>query len=61
MDYLGLGSLIVGILFLLTGISLIFNIPEIMPWVEELAGLISLIIGIALTYFGYRLLTVARG
>lgn len=60
MDYLGLGALFVGILFILTGISLIFNIQEIMPWVEELAGLIALLIGLALSYFGYRLISVAR-
>jgi hypothetical protein len=60
MDYLGLGALFVGILFILTGISLIFNIQEIMPWVEELAGFIALLIGLALSYFGYRLISVAR-
>ncbi|OPX66935.1 MAG: hypothetical protein A4E37_01738 [Methanoregulaceae archaeon PtaB.Bin056] len=61
MDYLGLGSLIVGILFILTGVSLVFNIPEIMPWVEELAGFIALVIGFALFYFGYRLIRAAQG
>jgi len=61
MDYLGLGALFVGILFILTGISLIFNIPEIMPWVEELSGFIALLIGLGLAYFGYRLISVARG
>lgn len=60
MDYLGLGALFIGILFILTGLSLVFNIAEIMPWVEELAGLIALLIGIALSYFGYRLISVAR-
>jgi len=60
MDYLGLGALFVGILFILTGISLIFNIKEIMPWIEELAGFIALLIGLALSYFGYRLISVAR-
>lgn len=60
MDYLGLGALIVGILFILTGIGLIFNIQEIMPWIEELAGVIALLIGLALSYFGYRLISVAR-
>jgi len=60
MDYLGLGSLFVGILFVLTGVSLIFNIPQLMPWVEELSGFIALLIGLALAYFGYRLISVAR-
>ncbi|HUU75995.1 MAG TPA: hypothetical protein VMW63_07895 [Methanoregulaceae archaeon] len=60
MDYLGLGALFVGILFILTGISLIFNIQEVMPWVEELSGFIALLIGLALSYFGYRLISVAR-
>lgn len=60
MDYLGLGSLFVGILFVLTGFSLIFNIPQLMPWVEELSGFIALLIGLALAYFGYRLISVAR-
>jgi len=60
MDYLGLGSLFVGVLFILTGVSLIFNIPAIMPWVDELAGFIALLIGLGLTYFGYRLIKVAR-
>lgn len=60
MDYLGLGSLFVGILFVLTGLSLIFNIPQLMPWVEELSGFIALLIGLALAYFGYRLISVAR-
>ena len=60
MDYLGLGSLFVGILFILTGLSLVFNIPQLMPWVEELSGFIALLIGLALAYFGYRLISVAR-
>lgn len=61
MDYLGLGALVAGILFILTGISLIFNIPQIMPWVEELSGFIALLIGLILSYFGYRLISAARG
>ena len=60
MDYLGLGSLFVGILFVLTGLSLLFNIPQLMPWVEEMSGFIALLIGLALAYFGYRLISVAR-
>jgi hypothetical protein len=44
MDYLGLGSLIVGILFYLTGVAYI-HIPENHAWVEELAGFIALVIG----------------
>jgi len=60
MDYLGLGALFVGILFILMGISLMFNIQQMIVWVEELAGFIALLIGIALSYFGYRLISVAR-
>ena len=60
MDYLGVGALFVGILFILVGISLIFNIPQVIVWVEELAGFIALLIGVALSYFGYRLVSVAR-
>ncbi|KQC08816.1 MAG: hypothetical protein APR55_02900 [Methanolinea sp. SDB] len=60
MDYLGLGALFVGILFILMGISLMFNIPQVIVWVEELAGFIALLIGLALAYFGYRLISVAR-
>ncbi|HPJ74727.1 MAG TPA: hypothetical protein PLM96_08285 [Methanoregulaceae archaeon] len=60
MDYLGLGALFVGILFILMGIALMFNIPQMIVWVEELAGFIALLIGIALSYFGYRLVSLAR-
>ncbi|HOP67651.1 MAG TPA: MFS transporter permease [Methanoregulaceae archaeon] len=60
MDYLGLGALFVGILFILMGIGLMFNIPQMIVWVEELAGFIALLIGIALSYFGYRLVSLAR-
>ena len=60
MDYLGLGALFVGILFILMGISLMFNIQQMIVWVEELAGFIALLIGIALSYFGYRLISLAR-
>ena len=60
MDYLGLGALFVGILFILMGIGLMFNIPQMIVWVEELAGFIALLIGVALLYFGYRLVSLAR-
>ena len=60
MDYLGLGALFVGILFILMGIGLMFNIPQMIVWVEELAGFIALLIGLALSYFGYRLVSLAR-
>jgi hypothetical protein len=60
MDYLGLGALFVGILFILMGIGLMFNIPQMIVWVEELAGFIALLIGVALSYFGYRLVSLAR-
>ncbi len=60
MDYLGLGALFVGILFILMGIALMFNIPQMIVWVEELAGFIALLIGVALSYFGYRLVSLAR-
>ena len=60
MDYLGLGALFVGILFILMGISLMFNIQQMIVWVEELAGFIALLIGVALSYFGYRLVSLAR-
>jgi hypothetical protein len=42
------------------GIGLMFNIPQMIIGVEELAGFIALLIGVALSYFGYRLVSLAR-
>jgi len=59
IDWLGLGILGIGILFFIAGISLIFEVPQIMSILEQFVGVILVLIGGGVGYFGYKLVKIA--
>ncbi|MBN1166495.1 MAG: hypothetical protein JXA44_05110 [Methanospirillaceae archaeon] len=61
VDWLGVGLLGIGFLFAFAGISLIFEIPQIMILLSQFFGIILLCIGGGIGYFGYKLVRLAEG
>lgn len=55
MDWIALLSLIAGIVLVIIGIALLFNLPVIMLFFEKIVGLMCLLLGIVALVFGWKL------
>jgi len=55
MDWIALISFIAGIILLIIGIALLFNLPAIMLFFEKIVGLLFVILGIVALVFGWKL------
>lgn len=61
VDWLGIGLLGIGVLFAIAGISMIFEVPQIIGLIQQFLGIILLLIGGIVGYFGYKLVRIAEG
>jgi len=55
MDWIGVITLIGGIALIAIGIALAFNLPAIMFLVEEMVGVLAIILGVIMIFFGSKL------
>jgi hypothetical protein len=55
MDWIALLSFIAGIILVIVGIALLFNLPVIMAFFEKIVGLLCLLLGIVALFFGWKL------
>jgi hypothetical protein len=55
MDWIAFISFIAGIILLIIGIALLFNLPAIMLFFEKIVGLLFVLLGIVALVFGWKL------
>lgn len=55
MDWIALLSLIAGIILVIVGIALLFNLPVIMLFFEKIVGFMCVLLGIVALIFGWKL------
>ena len=55
MDWIALLSLIAGIILVIVGIALLFNLPVIMLFFEKIVGFLCVLLGIVALIFGWKL------
>jgi len=56
MDWIGVIALLAGIILICIGIGLVFNLPAMMQFVEEIIGGLCVVLGIVAVFFGTKLL-----
>jgi hypothetical protein len=55
MDWIAAISFIAGILLIIVGIALVFNLPVIMLFFEKIVGIVCVILGFVALVFGWKL------
>jgi len=55
MDWIAFISFIAGIILVIVGIALLFNLPAIMHFFEKIVGLLCVLLGIVALTFGWKL------
>lgn len=55
MDWIAAISFIAGILLIIVGIALVFNLPVIMLFFEKIVGIVCVILGLVALFFGWKL------
>jgi hypothetical protein len=56
MDWIAAISFIAGILLIIVGIALVFNLPMIMLFFEKIVGIVCVILGLVALVFGWKLI-----
>jgi hypothetical protein len=56
MDWIALVAFVAGIILLILGISLVFNLPAIMDFFQKIMGFLCLLLGAVSIFFGYKLM-----
>jgi TRAP-type C4-dicarboxylate transport system permease small subunit len=56
MDWIGVIAFIAGIILILIGVGLALNLPAVMQFVEEILGILCIILGIIAAIFGVKLI-----
>jgi hypothetical protein len=55
MDWIAAISFIAGILLIIVGIALVFNLPMIMLFFEKIVGIVCVVLGLVALVFGWKL------
>ena len=55
MDWIAFIAFIAGIILVIIGIALLFNLPAIMHFFEKIVGLLCVLLGVVSIVFGWKL------
>lgn len=56
MDWIGVIAVLAGIILIIIGAGLVFNLPALMQFVEEVIGALCILLGAVALLFGAKLL-----
>jgi len=59
MDWIAATSYVAGVVFLIIGVSLVFHLPAVLAFMQEILGFLCIILGVLALFFGTKLLRSA--